>query len=212
MNSVLFCSPYQPIKYFLFELVHIHWFILLSTVGFHARNTKANCGTLLVHSGSQSLTSLRVYHTAQSRIALSSEIFPCVPLFFSFPFPSLHLKDRFFPYCHCEVSFIKSQVHVEVHARRVTCLLGHLEGEREHSRLSIRPESRVEEGRSREEKEIGVNGGGVHQDIYVGVGKRSVLMHWVILNRSPPTHKHTHNTSVIYFRFRLDCIHASCFS
>lgn len=117
MNSVLFCSPYQPIKNFLFELVHIHWFILLSTVGFHARNTKANCGTLLVHSGSQSLTSLRVYHTAQSRIALSSEIFPCVPLFFSFPFPSLHLKDRFFPYCHCEVSFIKSQVHVEVHAK-----------------------------------------------------------------------------------------------
>lgn len=43
---------------------------------------------------------------------------------------------------------------------------------KEHSRLSIRPESRAEEGRIAEEKEMSVNGGGVRHDISVGVVKK----------------------------------------
>lgn len=43
---------------------------------------------------------------------------------------------------------------------------------REHGRLSVRPESRAEEGRTGDEIETSANGGGVHHDICVGVGKK----------------------------------------
>ena len=43
---------------------------------------------------------------------------------------------------------------------------------REHSGLSIRPESRAEEGGIAEEEEMSVNGGGVRRDISVGVVKK----------------------------------------
>lgn len=83
-----------------FELVHIHWFILSTAVGCRARNTKANCVTLLVRSGGQSLTSLRFYQRAPSQTVLSSGV---LLLLFPLSFPLLHLRDRLFP-CHCEAS------------------------------------------------------------------------------------------------------------
>lgn len=70
-----------------FELVHIYWFVLSTAAGCHVQ--KANCVTLLVRSGGQSLTSLRVYLTARSQIALSAGVcssFSAIRFFFSHPY------------------------------------------------------------------------------------------------------------------------------
>lgn len=102
-NRMMFCSPSQldsQSHFSHFELVRIHWFILSAAVGCRARNTKANCVTLLDPSVGQSFRSLRLYQTARSQC-------PELYLFFdSLSFPTLHLKDFFPPhYCHCEMSF-----------------------------------------------------------------------------------------------------------
>lgn len=71
---------------------------------------------------------LRFHQTARSQIALSIGVcsFSFIPFFL---FLSLHQEDIFFPPpLSLWVVLIKSQVHAGVHARWVSCLLGHLEG------------------------------------------------------------------------------------
>lgn len=87
-------SACQPIKFFLFwactrSLIHSS-----TAAGCHAWNTKANCVTLLVRSGGQSLTLLRVYQTARSQIALSSGV--CSFSFIPFPFPIITSEGQIF--------------------------------------------------------------------------------------------------------------------
>ncbi len=131
-STMLSYSPCQLASQSLFsyfKLVHFHWFILSTVGGCRAWNTKANCVTLLVRSGGQSLISLRIHHTAQSYTVLKQQsFFPPFPLitcegqvvvgFFFSSFSLLSLWRL----------LIKSHGHAGVHARWVNCLVGHLEG------------------------------------------------------------------------------------
>lgn len=146
-NRTLFCSPSQldsQSHFSHFELVRIHWFILSAAVGCRARNTKANCVTLLDRSVGQSFRSLRLYQTAQAQCPELYLFFNSLSFFpnitfegqFFFP-PLLSLWDVF-------IESLKSQGHAGVHAA-VTCLFSHLEGGERTRQTANQGERRWEE-------------------------------------------------------------------
>lgn len=110
--------------------------------------------TSLVLSGDQSF-----------RGFLSSGV--CFPPFNLFSFQSLHLKEIF------PIVTVKCPDKITGPCRSAVSSATWREV-REHSRLSISPESRAEEGGCREEKELSANGGGVHYGISVGVVKKEL--------------------------------------